>query len=644
MKKTFLLLSFLCCGHVLFAQTLFTYGDAAVDKEEFLRAYNKNKTPETDREKALREYLDLYIKFKLKVKAAKEMRLDTLPQLQTDLENFRAQVEDTYMNNEESVNALMNEAFARSQKDVHVLHFFVEINSTAPTDTAGIYKGMAELQRALNAGGPYEQIVQDISRKNGIDIKPSDIGFVTAFSVPYEYENVIYKLKTGEASAPYRSKRGLHIFKVVEERKAAGRWRIAQILIAYPPGDAATTKMMVSKKADSIYNVLLRGADFATMAGAVSDDKLTYMTGGEMPEFGAGKFDPSFESQIFKLKEGEMSKPFASAYGYHIVKVLKQTPVPADKNDLSFQYDLKQKLTQDSRIGISKEKFNKQIIGEVGYKRNVAIREADLYRFADSVMAAPRGAALNKYPISDKTVLSFSKTNLKGIDWLTFVRDYKGNSELYQGEKNQALWDKFVSTSAQDYYRKHLEEFNPEFRHQMEEFKDGNVLFEIMERNVWGSAASDSAGLLKQYNDNKATYKWGPSAGVVIFNSNNRATADAAIAALKKGKYWKDIVAESNNTLQADSGRYEIAQLPLPAGITVAPGLITEPMANSADGANGFLQVIRMFDGNQQRTFNEARGLVINDYQNVLEERWVTDLKKKYPVKVNESVFQSLLK
>ena len=82
MKQFFLLIITVLVISNGFAQTLFTYGINETGKEEFLRAYNKNKTPVADKEKSLREYLDLYAKFKLKVKAAKELRLDTLQQLQ----------------------------------------------------------------------------------------------------------------------------------------------------------------------------------------------------------------------------------------------------------------------------------------------------------------------------------------------------------------------------------------------------------------------------------------------------------------------------------------------------------------------------------------------------------------------------------
>ncbi len=647
MKKIYLLFTFACFTSVVFSQTLFTYGSSSVDKEEFLRAYNKNKTPVTDKEKALRDYLDLYIKFKLKVKAANDMHLDTLPQLQNDLQNFRAQVDETYMNDDKAVNDLLNEAFARSQKDIHVMHFLAEPTANGgAADSINIIKAMTELQNKLNSSSSnYDALAQEIAKKYNVTIKTGDIGFITVFSVPYEYENIIYNLKPGQASSPFHSKKGVRVLKVIEERPSAGKWKIAQILLAFPPGDQSQFRTSLDKKADSIYNALQRGADFAAMASAVSDDKLTYMTGGEMPEFGAGKFEPSFETEIFKSnKEGFISRPFASVYGLHIIKVLKQTPTPTDKSDANFMYELKQKLMQDNRITGAKEKFAKEILSQIGYKKNSAVKDAELFRYADSANAQPSGVPLKNYPISDKVIFSFSKSSVRGSDWLNFVHELKNNAEVYKGETNALLLEKFLTSSAQGYYKKHLEEYNADFRHQMDEFRDGNVLFEVMERNVWGNAASDSLGLLKQYNDNKASYLWGPSAGVIIFNCNNKPTAVDAIAALKKGKSWKQVIADGHESIQADSGRYEISQLPLPAGVKAIEGLITEPMANSPDGASGFIQIIKLYDGNQQRTFSEARGLVINDYQNVLEERWVNDLKKRYPVKVNDTVFQSILR
>jgi len=332
MKKCcFLFLITACFSSALHAQTLFTYGGSAVDKQEFLRAYNKNKNPVADKERSLREYLDLYIKFKLKVKAAREMKLDTLPQLVSDLEAFRTQIAESYMNNENEVNRLVNEAFDRSQKDLHVFHFFAAVeNNMIPADTLKAFQAMQQVEEEFRKSNrDMERAAANLSAAY-VPVKASDMGYITAFSLPYDIENLLYGLKPGAASKPYRTAKGWHAFILSGERKSPGRWRVAQILLAFSPG--STDNNAIKKKADSIHSLLLKGADFAEMAKSVSDDKMTYMTGGEMPEFGTGRYDPSFEQEVFKLdKDGEISQPFATAFGFHLKKSNQQTPPPAQR-------------------------------------------------------------------------------------------------------------------------------------------------------------------------------------------------------------------------------------------------------------------------------------------------------------------------
>jgi peptidyl-prolyl cis-trans isomerase SurA len=644
MKKILLLLAVAGFTNTLYAQTIFTYGNNAVDKAEFLRAYNKNKTPVENKEKALREYLDLYIKFKLKVKAAMELQLDTLPQLQYDAQSFRSQIEDSYLNNEKAVNDLLGEAFNRSQKDMHVLHFFIPVDANAvAADTLNAFKSINAFYTGL-AGGKTDY--DNLNATLAVKVRQADLGFVTVFALPYEYESIIYNLKMNETSKPYRAKNGWHMFKLVDERKAVGKWKIAQILLSIPPDASAEAKAGYQKKADSIYQLLQKGEDFGKMARWFSDDKVTYGSNGELAEFGSGKFELSFENEVFKLtKDKEISKPFLTAYGYHIVKRLSQTPVPADKNDAAYQFELKQKIQQDSRITYAKDLFVKEIMRQVNLKKTSAVADADLYRYADSVFAKPDSETGNAvlYPIAAKTLYTYAKTKLTGKDWLDFVRSYK-SGELYHGESNTVLADKFVTSTIMDYYKKHLEDYNAEFRYQMDEFKDGNVLFEIMERNIWGKASADVKALEKYYDQNKTKYLWNASADIIIFNCTGKAIADSARAAVLNGKDWKKIVEESNNNVLADSGRFELAQLPVTIDSKTADGYVSQVVINPVDGNTSFIKVVKQYAANLQRNFEEAKGLVINDYQNILEEKWIAELKNKYPVKVNESVFQSLLK
>ncbi|HNJ29168.1 MAG TPA: peptidylprolyl isomerase [Ferruginibacter sp.] len=643
MKKIFLLFLLITGAGAAYTQPLFTYGNKSVDKEEFLRAYNKNKTPVDDKERSLREYLELYIKFKLKVNAALDLKLDTLPQLQYDAQSFRTQIEDSYLSNEATVNNLVTEAFTRSQKDLRVLHFFAGVAPTAtPDDSLKAFRAISAAQSQLATGRTdYEKLIAE----TGPDlIRQSDIGFITVFTLPYEYENIVYGLKKDQVSKPYRSKNGWHVFKVIDERKAIGKWKLAQILTAVPPEQQGADKTLLAKRADSIYQLLQKGADFSLLARQVSDDKLTYGNRGELPEFGSGRYQPSFENEVLKLtRDGEISKPFLTEFGYHIIKRIMHTPVTTDKDDAAYAFELKQKILQDARVNVAKDLFLKEIQKQISFKKTGTVSDQDLFRYADSALSNA-DAGTGNYPISSKVIYSFGKTKITGSQWLDFVKNYKGNPQLYQQENNAALLEKFVGSITMDYYKSHLEDYNTEFKYQMQEFKDGNVLFEIMERNVWGSAAADTAALHKHYNNNKNKYLWAASADLILFNCINKTVAENAKEALKNGKDWKQIMDESGNGIQADSGRFEISQVPISIDPKSAAGFITTITVNTQDGSAGFAKIIRQYPEGAQRTFEEAKGLVINDYQNILEETWVNELKKKYPVKINETVFKSLLK
>ena len=643
MKKLLLLFAFFSFISAAYCQNLFTYGNHSVSANEFLKAYNKNKTAVPDSAQALRDYLDLYTKFKLKVQAAKDLHLDTLPALKADLQSFRSQIEENYLKDDKKVDELINEAFSRSQSDIHVLHFFVPVSDLLTGDSTKTYKAITEVYQQLKTNKSSIQEILAGVNKDGVSVQENDLGFITVFTLPYEFENIIYGLKPGQSSAPYRTKRGWHIFKNVEERHAVGKVRLAQILLAVPAGfneQRAHTK----KLADSLYNELKKGADFGTLAKQFSDDRMTYMDGGNMAEFGTSKYNGEFEKEAFSLKKDEeISHPFETEFGYHIIKRISATPVPATKNDETFMYNLKQDVLKDSRIDVAKKKFVADILPKTGFKKNV-VNEADLWRVSDSSLLANRDITAGK--VNEKTVL-FSYNNnakVKVGDWIQFLRNSNKSQSPNLHETYKVVFPDFIAASSINNYRNRLQDFNVDFKNQLDEFKDGNMLFEVMERRVWGKASADSIGLLKYYNQHKEKYLWNPSAEAVIFSCANESVAKNSIEQLNKGKDWREIISDNSSQVQADSGRYELGQIPVVDRTNFKEGLITTPVVNKNDGTSVFTKVLKLYPGHQQRNFEDARGLVINDYQNFLEEKWIEELKKQYPVKLNEKVFQSLLK
>ena len=639
MKKLLFLIVFSAFVFTSYSQVLFSYGRHTVNTSEFLKAYNKNKTATTNEAQALRDYLDLYIKFKLKVQAARDMHLDTLPSLKAELQNFRSQIQDNYLRDEKEMNRLVNEAFVRSQKDIHAVYYFVPFENA---DTGNAHKTIKQINKVLKSGTTEDNPAFAAINNSGA-VQKGDLGFVTVFSLPYNFENIIYQLKPGESSEPYHTKKGWYVFKNKGERHAVGKISIAQILLAVPPGDSQQ-KTITKKLADSIYSVLQQGGNFAALAKQFSDDKTTFMNGGIMPEFGTAKYDPVFENHAFSLhKDEEISLPFETEFGYHIIKRVDASPVAESKTDEAFMYNLKQEVLKDSRVNTAEELFVAGILPKIGFKKN-KVNEEDLWKVSDSSLMANKNITVNG--INENTVLfTYNNDATTSVrDWNTYLRNSDKIVPGKMHESYKALFSDFINAVATANYASRLEEFSPAFKDQIDEFQEGNMLFEAMQREVWGKASSDSAGLAGFYNSHKEKYLWDRSAEAIIFSCANKTVADNSIAQLKKGKKWKNIISQDPTEIQADSGRYELGQIPVVDRTNFTTGLITMPVINKNDGTAVFAKILTLYPGRQQRSFADARGLVISDYQNYLEEKWVSQLKEKYPVKVNEKVMQALLK
>jgi peptidyl-prolyl cis-trans isomerase SurA len=253
-RKNLLMIAFLFSAISAFSQTLFTYGKYSASAPEFIRAYNKNNTqPVANRAKAMQDYLDLYINSRLKIREAYERGYDTLPQIRTEVENLRSQIIENYMSDPETMNRLTKEAFQRSQKDIHAGHIFIAI---ANGDTASAFNQSRTVYERLQKGEDFFTIAQQVSQDPGARINKGDIGWITAFTLPYVFETAIYNVAPGKYSAPVRSKAGYHIFKNIGERKAVGKMKAKQILLAFPPG--ADEKNKLPKEPIQSISVLLQ--------------------------------------------------------------------------------------------------------------------------------------------------------------------------------------------------------------------------------------------------------------------------------------------------------------------------------------------------------------------------------------------------
>jgi peptidyl-prolyl cis-trans isomerase SurA len=656
MKNVVLIFVLLVYSNAFFGQTLVRYGNKTISRDEFLRAFRKNNTNIKISEKAYREYLNLYIRYRLKVQAALDLKLDTLPGQITELLNFKSQIADQYTNDESSLNQMAEEAFIRSQQDLRISYIFVALPKNAsPTDTAKAWKKIQDAYQVLKSGKDFGETAIAFSDDPNVKVNKGDIGFITVFDLPYTMETVAYHMANKKGASrrsnlPYspvfRMDGGYVILKKTDERPGEGRIRIAQILVAFPyqAGDAA--KEQTRQRADSIYRTIAMGADFGELARKFSGDNLSYQLGGVLPEFGIGKYEPGYEQTAFNLKkDGDVSEPYGSGFGYHIIKRISRKPVPA-KADQKILEELKDKIKSDPRISVSRKQMLQTILKQTKFRDFLPAGNM-LWNYTDSMLSNKKPAPGST--ISEQAVLfQIADKKYSVGDWITYRKSLKSVPNLTNGKTNAEIMEVYRQAIAFQYYKVHLEKYNAAYAAQVYEFRDGNLLFEIMQQQIWNRASADSAGLKKYFEANSKKYWWKPGAEAIIFTTTDM------LAARKLGKSlvnnmdnWRKIVDSLGAQVQADSGRFEWKQIP-GNGSTGQDGRFTEYISsilqNNTVPSVQFAFIIRKYPVSSSRTFEEARGLAINDYQTELENRWIERLEKKYPVTISETVFKTLPK
>jgi len=627
-------------------QTLFTYGNQQVSADEFIRAFKKNVEPGTVTEASVRNYLDLYTRFKLKVQDAYNMKLDTLVNKQEDIAAFRTQIEDQFMFDSAMQEKMVQEVKQRATKEIRISHilipykeefaFYPQIDVIISAADKERAKAKAEKAYAkLAAGEDFGKVALEFSSDSSVRLNRGDLGYITVFTLPYSLENEAYALSANGISKPFASDKGYHIFKQTGERPAKGSIQAQQILIAYDPEAGTAAKLAAQKRADSLYQALLKGASFEALARRFSFDATTAPNGGLLPPLSVGTYDPAFEEKLFALsKDGQIAPPFETTMGFHIIKRIQQTLPDAN----SFKGTTwSAALARDARGNIPRKVFAQKTVQVTGMKVVVTDLK-ELFRFTDSTLKGSK--VFSTFINEQTTLLKFPEKNLNTKDWLGFVQSRAHHSTL---EEYEVLWNNFKYESSAEYYRAHMASYNPAFRAQITEFMEGNMLFEAMEQKVWSKAATDTAELRSYYNSNKAKYQWVKSADVIMISASDSLTAiNARNTIIKNPGGWHQLMETSGGGIMADSSRMEW-KLVQPENAAMKNYTATTVTVNREDQSATFAYIIKTYPKPSPKSFDEARAQVVNDYQLVLEERWIDGLRKQYPVVVNDAIFTQVL-
>ncbi|HMP87266.1 MAG TPA: peptidylprolyl isomerase, partial [Lacibacter sp.] len=459
------------------AQTLFTYGPHSVSKAEFWRAYTRNNTAAIT-ETSVQEYLDLYIRFKLKVQAARDLKLDTLTSLQSDIAGFRAQMADQFMRQQGYLKELIEEAALRSQTELEVAHVFVAFGD----DSVAARQKIEGAWRQLKAGAVFSATARTVSTDPYVRATDGYIGFISVFSLPYELESVVYALQPGGLSAPVKGPNGWHIFRLLQRRPTLGTLQAAHILLAVPEGASQQEIGFIQQKADSVYRQLVNGLPFAQAVEKYSDDKLTYMAGGVLPAFTFSSFDTAFSQAAFALAaDGAISRPVRTRWGWHIIRRISLSTTAPNLNDATVYQQWNERVMASDRMEALARRHREEMKRASGYKP-LPINEAALWQLTDSTLEAKNYAAIYRSQ-QQKPLFQLKEKTISVADWLRFAR---GKGTEKQSPAGYArLLQEFTETTVEQYYKDRLERMNDQFRFQVQEFTEGSLLFEVMERKIW---------------------------------------------------------------------------------------------------------------------------------------------------------------
>jgi peptidyl-prolyl cis-trans isomerase SurA len=623
-------------------EKLFTIDSHSYYTDEFLRVYNKNlDLVKDDSQKDLDKYLELFLGYKLKVEKAYKLGLQNDQKYISELASYRSQLAKNYLNDTKVTNALIEEAYDRMKNEVKASHILIMVDESAkPEDTLKAYNKILDLKKRLDKGENFDNIAVQYSEDPSAKENKGDLGYFSAFRMVYAFENAAFNTPIGKVSKPFRTRFGYHILKVVDKRENRGEVTVAHIMILKSK-EAAEGKE--KQTIDDIYKKIKQGESFESLANQFSEDKSSASKGGLLQRFGSGQLtSPEFENVSFSLTDkNQISEPFQSQFGWHIVKLIEKHPVQTLEE---VKYELENKVRRDERSLLITNSLAKKVRGKYAF-------------VAEETVLNKIKKAVTKEYYANNWVIPVDGNEIKG-QIAIINKDQKINAEdfmkfLFLQQKNAAKtepisklvdeqFEKWSDDKLIEYYDNNLENEFSEFKFVMDEYRDGLLLFDLMDKEIWTKAKTDTIGLSEFYNDHKNDYMWKKRLDVDLLSSTDEKTIEKARKYLKKGKSLEFIKEKLNlddkvNIIEK-SGVFEEDSDVLPEFKVKSKGV-----TNIVSKDNYFFVAnVKEVKEAQPKKMEECKGKLVSDYQQYLENNWVSELKKEFSVKVDQDVFNKV--
>ncbi|RAR75855.1 peptidylprolyl isomerase [Flavobacterium aciduliphilum] len=648
MKLKHLFLGFLfCLATALHAQTnskevLFTINDKPYYTDEFLRVYNKNLDLVKDEsQKDINQYLDLFIGYKLKVNKAYKLGLQDGKQYQNELKSYRTQLAKNYTTDSKVTKELVDEGYNRMQKEINASHILIMVDeNAAPADTLAAYNKIISIRNRILNGEDFGTVAQETSQDPSAKENKGNLGYFTAFRMVYAFENGAYNTPVGMISMPVRTKFGYHIIKVNDIRANRGEIAVAHIMILKQKDgqDVPTAKNTI----EDIYKKLQQGEKFEELAKQFSEDKSSASKGGVLNKFSSGQLSSEeFENEAFALtKENPISKPFETHFGWHIVKLIDKFPLKSYDDS---KYELENKISKDDRSRLITNSYNEKLRKKYPIKKDVKLYNAIVKTVNDSFYDSKWTVPTDMKKFSGSLFYVASKP-ISGETFLNYIQSQqKSNLKIKPIEKvTEKLFDSFADEQRSQYNNDNLENEFPEFAAVMDEYRDGLLLFDLMDKEIWQRSKNDSVGLKAFYETQKEKHVWKTRVHAELFSSTNLDLMKKVLVMIKKNKTTKEIKDKFNTkdlvNVMSSEGFYEEGADALPKDTKMEVGISDI----SHKGDYYFIVKINKVLPPGYKTLEECKGKLVNDYQQYLENNWVNELKKEFTIHVNQDVFEKV--
>ena len=641
MKKKPFIISALACAAILSASAsknadpvLMTINGKDVRQSEFEYLYHKNNLQQLAPQ-SIDEYIEMFIVYKLKVADAEAAGLHQTDAFTKEFNGYCAELSRPYLRDSIVEKRLVEEAYARMATSRKVSHIMLPLGSTYDEKEANRMKIDSIRTAIVNGSADFGEMAVRYSSDRSARVNNGSMGYINVNSYPYPFEKTAWETPVGEISpviedAPF----GFHIIRVEDERPNPGKVEARHILKLT---NGLSEEEGAAKKAqiDSIYNLLANGGDFDAIARAESEDPGSAANGGRLGWFGPGEMVKEFEDAAFGLKDGGISAPFKTAYGYHIVQTLAHRGIGtlAEESER-----IKAAISRDMRSVMPETERLTQLKAELGVK----IDSTGLMQARSRMTGDSPAEQLRSLQADNSLIATVGNRTISIGDVINYIPSnvLEGANDAFT-VLNSGLENKINETVVEE-TRKNLAENNSEYRNLTNEYRDGILLFEISNRNVWERSTSDIEGLQKFFSANRAKYTWDKPhyKGYVIFATNDSIAGEAqkylaanqvendSLVSVMRANYGRNIKIEKVVTGKGENAIVD--NVAFNGERPEAPGRWTAWFGYAG----------RVIDAPEEA--NDVRGAVASDYQQQLESEWIKALRKKYKVKLNKKALKAL--